>query len=92
VQTVPVEFTNVPIGLAIGAQSVDSLQVWLRGTDFIFDSVKLADLVARCDLAHAHAGVNVVHLDAAIFEAPPGVRVEGLAPHDLRVTLTASTP
>jgi uncharacterized protein (TIGR00159 family) len=92
VQTVPVEFTNVPNGLAIGAQSVDSLQVWLRGTDFIFDSVKLADLVARCDLAHAHAGVNVVHLDAAIFEAPPGVRVEGLAPHDLRVTLTASTP
>jgi len=92
VQTVPVEFTNVPIGLAIGAQSVDSLQVWLRGTDFIFGSVHLADLVARCDLAHAHAGVNVVHLNATIFDVPPGIRVEGLAPHDLRVTLTGSTP
>jgi len=87
VQTVPVEFTNVPTGLAIQAQSVDSLQVWLRGTDFILGSVNLADLVARCDLSHAHGGVNVVHLNASVFDTPPGIRVEGLAPHELRVTL-----
>jgi len=34
----------------------------------------------------------VVHLNATIFDVPPGIRVEGLAPHDLRVTLTGSTP
>ncbi len=90
VQTVPVEFTNVPTGLAIQAQSVDSLQVWLRGTDFIFGSVNLADLVARCDLSHAHDGVNVIHLSASVFDAPPGIKVEGLAPHELRVTLVGA--
>jgi hypothetical protein len=92
VQTVPVEFTNVPTGLSIQAQSVDSLQVWLRGTDFIFGSVNLADLVARCDLSHAHDGVNVIHLNASVFDTPLGIRVEGLSPHELRVTLLGARP
>ena len=88
VQTVPVEFTNVPTGLAIQAQSVDSLQVWLRGTDLLLGSVNLADLVARCDLSRAHDGVNVIQLNASIFDAPPGISVEGLSPRELRVTLS----
>ena len=92
VQSVPVELTNVPNGLAVDAQSVDTLQVWLRGTDFLFGSINLAQLVARCDLAQAHAGTNVVPLNAAVLDVPLGVRVERLMPRELRVTLTASTP
>ena len=92
VQSVPVELTNVPNGLAVDAQSVDTLQVWLRATDFIFGSINLSQLVARCDLAHAHAGTNVVQLNAAVLDVPLGVRVERLMPRELRVTLTPSTP
>jgi uncharacterized protein (TIGR00159 family) len=87
VQTVPIEFTNVPTGLVIDAQSVESVQVWLRATDFIFGTVNLADLVARCDLSHAHPGANLIRLDASILEVPPSIRVESLSPRQLRVNL-----
>ena len=87
VQTVPVEFTNVPTALTIADQSADSLQVWLRATDFVLGSMNLAGLVARCDLGGAHEGMNVIHLDASVFDVPPGIKVEGLAPHELRVRL-----
>jgi diadenylate cyclase len=92
VQNVPVELTNIPNGLEVDAQSVDTLQVWLRATDFLFGSVNLAEMVARCDLAHAHAGTNVVHLNAAVLDVPLGIKVERLMPRELRVTLTSSTP
>jgi uncharacterized protein (TIGR00159 family) len=87
VETVPIEFTNVPTGLMINGQSVDDVQVWLRATDFIFGSMSLGDLVARCDLSQAHPGPNVVRLNASVFEVPPGVRVESLSPRQLRVDL-----
>jgi uncharacterized protein (TIGR00159 family) len=87
VETVPIEFTNVPTGLMINAQSVEGVQVWLRATDFMFGSVNLSDLVARCDLSQAHPGPNVVRLNASIFAVPPGIRVESLSPRQLRVDL-----
>ena len=87
IQTAPVELTNVPVGLIVDAQSVQAVQVWLRATDFVFGSVNIADLVARCDLASAHAGVNVIPLNACFLGAPLGVKVDRLAPRELRVTL-----
>src|SRR5262249_17875901 len=64
VRTVPVEFTNVPPGLTVAGQPADTLQVWLRGNQFLFDTVDLNDLVARCDLSAAHEGVNPIQLGA----------------------------
>jgi len=90
VQTIPVELTNVPVGLIVDAQSVQAVQVWLRATDFVFGSVNIADLVARCDLARAHAGVNVIPLNACFLGVPLGVKVDRLAPRELRVTLADS--
>jgi uncharacterized protein (TIGR00159 family) len=87
VETVPIEFTNVPTGLVIDAQSIETVQVWLRATDFIFGSVNLADLVARCDLSQAHAGMNVVRLNTSLLGVPPGIHVESLSPRQLRVDL-----
>jgi diadenylate cyclase len=89
VETVPIEFTNVPTGLVIDAQSIETMQVWLRATDFIFESVNLSDLVARCDLSQAHPGMNVVRLNASVLGVPPGIRVESLSPRQLRVDLVA---
>jgi diadenylate cyclase len=88
IQTAPVELTNVPVGLIVDAQSVQAVQVWLRATDFVFGSVNLADLVARCDLGGAHAGVSVIPLNVCFVGVPLGVKVDRLAPRELRVTLT----
>src|SRR5581483_338624 len=51
-QTVPIEFRDVPAGLTIASQSADSVQVWVRASDFIFDSFNLGALVVRSDLAN----------------------------------------
>ncbi|PWT82160.1 MAG: TIGR00159 family protein [Blastocatellia bacterium] len=90
-QTVPVEFSNVPPGLTIASQSADSVHVWVRASDFVFDSLNLGGLVARCNLAAAHEGLNVVRLDASAVDVPPGIKLEGWTPHELQVRLTPSS-
>jgi uncharacterized protein (TIGR00159 family) len=91
VQTVPIEFSDVPPGLTVAGQSAESVQVWVRASDFVFDSLNLSALVARCDLANAHEGENVVMLTAAAVDVPPGIRLEGWTPHQLQVRLTHSS-
>jgi uncharacterized protein (TIGR00159 family) len=91
VQTVPIEFSDVPPGLTISSQSADSVQVWVRGSDFVFDSLSLGVLVVRCNLSHAHEGGNLVHLDASAVQVPPGLRLEGWTPRELQVRLKSSS-
>jgi uncharacterized protein (TIGR00159 family) len=90
-QTVPVEFRNVPFGLTIASQSADSVQVWTRASDFVFDSFDLGGLVAHCDLAKSHEGMNVIRLDASAVDMPPGVKMESWTPHQLQVRLTRAS-
>jgi uncharacterized protein (TIGR00159 family) len=87
VRTVPVEFTNVPAGLIVSGQSSATLQVWLRGTQFLFDTVNLGGVAARCDLSAAHEGVNVIPLSPDAVDTPFGISVEALAPRQVRVQL-----
>jgi hypothetical protein len=89
--TVPVEFTNVPAGMTIAAQSTGIVQVWLRGTDFLFESVNLDALIARCDLSTAHEGNNTIHLQVTAFDVPFGLKIEDIAPRQVNVRL-AGTP
>ena len=77
VRTVPLEFTHVPPGLTIASQSVNTIEVWLRGSDFFLDSVDLGALVARCDLASAREGMNVIPVPPA-FNLPLGSESKGL--------------
>lgn len=87
VRTVPVELTNVPPGLIVSGQSSATLQVWLRGNQFLFDTVNLSGVAARCDLSAAHEGLNVIPLSAQAVDTPFGISVEALAPRQVRVQL-----
>jgi uncharacterized protein (TIGR00159 family) len=91
VRSVPLEFTNVPHGLTIASQSADAVEVWLRGSDFVLDSVNLASVVARCNLATAHDGTNLIPVPSDAVVLPPGLRVEGIAPRQVMVRLTANS-
>ncbi|GAC1454872.1 MAG: diadenylate cyclase CdaA [Gemmatimonadaceae bacterium] len=88
--TASVELTNVPAGMSVASQSTNTLDVWLRGSDFLLDSVNLGALVARCDLAAAHEGLNVIRIQPDALDVPVGLRVESLAPHEISVSLTTS--
>jgi hypothetical protein len=91
-QAVPIEFSDVPAGLTIASQSATAIQVWVRASDFVFDSFNLGELVARCDLATARAGNNVVHLDSSAIDVPPGIKVESWTPRELNVRLESAAP
>jgi diadenylate cyclase len=90
-RTVPVEFTSVPSGMTIAAQSTDVVQVWLRGSDFLFESVNLDTVAARCDLSTAHEGTNTIPLRAGAFDVPFGLRIESIAPSHVSVRLAKSS-
>lgn len=87
VRTVPVEFTNVPPGLIVTGESTNTLQVWLRGNQFLFETVDLNTLAAHCDLRTAHEGLNAIPLGAAAVETPFGIKVEAMTPRQIQVRL-----
>jgi diadenylate cyclase len=90
VRSVPLEFTHVPPGLTIASQSVGAVEVRLRGSEFIFNSVNLDALVARCDLARAHEGTTAIAVPYDAFDLPLGLRVDGIAPRQVSVRLTSN--
>ena len=92
VRSVPLEFTHVPPGLSIASQSVDTVDVWLRGSDFILDSVDLEALVARCDLAGAHEGTNAIEVAPDAIDLPLGLRIQGIAPRRVTIRLSSNSP
>ena len=92
VRSVPLEFTHVPTGLTVASQSVDTIEVWLRGSDVFFDSVDLGAMVARFDLAAAHEGMNAIQVPPDAFDVPFGLRVETIAPRRVSVRLTSTLP
>jgi len=91
VRTIPIEFTNVPAGLTIAAPSTDTLEVWLRGNPFLFETMNLDTMVARCDLRSAHEGVNAIPLPAGAIETPFGIKIEAMAPQRIQVRLQGQT-
>ena len=86
----PVEFGNVPAGLQVAEQSADTLEVQLRGSPWIMDSVNPGPLVARFDLRGQHAGWQTVRFQPDSLDLPPGVKVDRVIPDSLRVNVVRS--
>ncbi len=84
---VPVEFSNVPHGMEITESSSDTLEVELRGSAWLMDTLDLPSLVARFDLSRAHLGLQVIAVRPDEVELPPGVFADRLLPPALRVRI-----
>lgn len=90
--TVPIEFTNVPVGTEISSQSADTVEVQLRGSPWIIDSVSIGRLIANFSLRNAHGGWNTLQLPRGTFDLPPGIFVERVVPDTIRVDITSPKP
>lgn len=88
--TIPIEFSDVPVGMEISEQSADNLEVQLRGSPWVIDSISLARLVARFDLKHSRAGWNTLQLAPSTLDLPPGVVVDRTNPGRIRVRITSA--
>ena len=85
--SVPVEFVGVPGGTEIAWQSSDHLEVQVRGSSWIMDSLSLARLVARFNLGGKAAGPARLPVSAADLELPPGMIMERVTPAEITVRL-----
>ena len=86
----PIAFSDVPSGLEVGQQSTDTLEVQLRGSPWIMDSVSLGTLVAQFDLAGRHAGRQTLRLRPDSLNLPPGIKVDRVTPPAVEVELIST--
>jgi diadenylate cyclase len=86
--SVPVEFVGVPAGMDISAPSADHLEVQVRGSAWVMDSMSLSRLVARFGLRGARPGPLSIPVDADNLNLPPGVVMERVSPARIAVRLT----
>jgi hypothetical protein len=83
--SVPIEFSNVPPGMVVGSQSAGALEVQVRGSPWIMDSVNLERLVGNFNLGGAQAGWHTLRLKPESLDLPPGIVVDRVTPETIRV-------
>jgi uncharacterized protein (TIGR00159 family) len=86
--SIPVQFDSVPRGMMIADQSAERVEAQIRGNTWFMESLGLGRMVARFDLSNANEGWHSLTIDGRALELPPGVALDAVTPHVLRVRLT----
>ena len=89
--SVPVEFSDVPDGLEVVGQSTTRIQLQVRGSEWLLDSIDLDKVVAHLDLQGVREGWQNRELQADFLDLPPGIVVERIYPERVSVHLTRRT-
>jgi len=85
--TVPVEFSNVPTGLVVAAQSATEVRLQLRGNGWLLDSEDFTKLVAHFNLVGTTQGWQALPLEQDTLDLPHGIIVESVSPRTISVEL-----
>jgi diadenylate cyclase len=89
---VPVQYLNVPSGMDIAPPSTDRLEVEVRGSAWLMDSVGLTQLRASFNLRDAHSGTLNLPVGAGNVNLPPGIAIERVSPPSISVRLAPHVP
>ena len=84
---VPLEFENVPPGLAVLGNETDSVRVRVRGLASALARLSPGTVVARLDLSGEQPGSKLYDVFADGIAAPPGVEVTSVTPATVVLTL-----
>lgn len=90
--SVPIEFSDVPPGMEIAEQSADTVEIQVRGSPWIMDSVNLGDLMVRFNLGNLGPGWHKLALAPGTLGLPPGVIVDHTAPARILIRLARAGP
>ena len=69
----PLEYQNVPAGLALVGTGPSTIDVRVRGSSALLAGLSASDVVAVLDLGAARSGRRLFHLSPAEVRAPFGV-------------------
>jgi YbbR domain-containing protein len=84
---VPVELRNVPRDLELTGDAVNTVDVRVRASPGLINSLDLGAIRATIDLAGAEEGERIVQLTPDRIEAPQGFRVVKITPSLLTLNL-----
>jgi diadenylate cyclase len=87
---VPMEFVGVPSGMDISTPS-DRLEVEVRGSAWLMDSVSLTRIVAHFDMRGRREGIMELPVGADNLGLPPGIVMERVSPNKITVKLVRRT-
>jgi YbbR domain-containing protein len=82
---VPIEYQNLPPGLELVGDPLESVDVRLRGSSGALGRLQTPDTSAVIDLRNARPGRRLFHLTAAQIKVPYGVDVMQVAPATLSI-------
>ena len=85
--SVPVELRNVPRDLELTGDPVNSVDVRVRASPGVINSLETGKLLATIDLAGALDGERIVQLTPAAVQVPFGFRVVKITPSLLTLNL-----
>jgi hypothetical protein len=84
---VPVELRNVPRELEITGEAVDSVDVRVRASPGLINSLEPGKVLATIDLGGAPEGERIVQLTPGMIQVPYGFRVVKITPSLLTLNL-----
>lgn len=76
----PIEYVNVPTGLALGGGTPPTVSVQLRGLRSVLGAVSETDVRAEVNLAGVAAGDTMVRIDPENIRVPRGTTVTRVSP------------
>ena len=87
---IPLEFTNTPARLEPVGETLDVVDVRVRGSSGRLSRIAAGELVAVVDLTGARPGQRLFHVTGSDVRAPFGVEVLQVAPSSLYLTFEPS--
>src|SRR5438270_4363447 len=86
--TVPIEFSNVPQGLAINSDKVPEVQIWLSGPERVVRGVSPQDLHPVIDLSSIRpaAAERTFSIGKKQIKTPDGVDVAEIVPTEFHLS------
>jgi diadenylate cyclase len=83
----PINFHNLPNEFVLVNSSPEEVEVQLKAVSGLIPSPKQLDIAADVNLARARDGVNQLAIKNDDFQLPLGVKVAGIKPSIVKVTL-----
>jgi len=87
---IPLEFTNLPTQLEIVGDTINLVDVRLRGSSGALSRVSTGELVAMLDLRGARPGRRLFHLTGPDVRTPFGVEVVSVTPSSVSMNFEPS--
>jgi hypothetical protein len=84
---VPIEFTNISAGLHITYQSTSHLEVELRGSALLIDSLELRSIIAHVPVASPTTDTVTIRVTPESLNLDPGITIDRIAPDHISLKL-----